>query len=249
MPLTGLKVLDLTRFIAGPICTMLLADMGADVIKIEPLGRGDESRHQGSIIEGESWYFVGMNRNKRGMTLNLKSDEGREIFLTLARGADVVVENFRPDVMPKLGLGYDTLSGINPSLIYCAISGFGKSGPKHLLPAFDLIAQGMSGFMSVTGYPDRMPLRAGISIADSIAGMYAAYGILLAVIARHRTGRGQEVNTSLLEGLISHLSYHAGRYLGLGEVPGPQGNDHPMLSPYGAFKAQDGYIIIAPSGH
>jgi len=248
MPLSNLKVLDLTRFIAGPTCTMHLADMGADVIKIEPPERGDESRHQGSIINGESWYFVGMNRNKRSLTLNLRSAEGKKIFIQLARQSDVVVENFRPGVMQKFGLDYESLRKINPSLIYCGISGFGKTGPNYLQPAFDLIAQGISGFMSLTGFPDREPLRAGTPIADSVAGILSALGVTLALIARQKTGKGQEVNTSLMEGLISILSFQSDRYLGLREVPERLGNNHPVISPYGSFKAMDGYINIAPSG-
>lgn len=248
MPLSNIQILDLTRFAAGPTCTLLLADMGAEVIKIESPGRGDEARYQGTIINGESWYFVGMNRNKRGLTLDLKSNEGKEIFIRLVRDSDVVVENFRPGVMRKLGLDYEALYEVNPSIIYCGISGFGKEGPYHLRPAFDFIAQGVSGFMSITGFPDREPVRTGIPISDSIAGIYAAYGILVALMARQNTGRGQEVQTSLVDGMISILSFQADRYFGLGEVPERLGNDHPVASPYGTFKAMDGYINIAPSG-
>ncbi|MBW2146232.1 MAG: CoA transferase [Deltaproteobacteria bacterium] len=248
MPLSDIRVLDLTRFAAGPTCTLLLADRGAEVIKIESPGRGDEARYQGTVIDGESWYFVGMNRNKRSLALDLKSEEGKEIFIRLARESDVVVENFRPGVMRKLGLDYESLKEINPSIIYCGISGFGKDGPYHLRPAFDFIAQGVSGFMSITGFPDREPVRTGIPIADSVAGIYAAYGILLALMARQRTGKGQEVQTSLVDGLISVLLFQVDKYFGLGEVPQREGNDHPMVSPYGTFKALDGYINIAPSG-
>jgi len=248
MPLSHIKVLDLTRFVAGPTCAMLLADMGANVIKIESPDRGDEARHQGAVIKGESWYFIGMNRNKKGLTLDLKSAEGKEIFLKLARQSDVVVENFRPGVMRKFGLDYEALREINPSIIYCGITGFGKDGPYHLRPAFDFIAQGVSGFMSVTGFSEHEPVRCGTPISDSVAGLYAAYGILVALIARERTGRGQEVHTSLMEGLISILSFQADKYFGLGEIPRPIGNDHPAASPYGTFKAKDGYVNIAPSG-
>ncbi len=248
MPLSNVRVLDLTRFAAGPTCTLLLADMGAEVIKIESPERGDEVRYQGTIINGESWYFVQLNRNKRSLTLDLKSDEGKEIFFRLARESDVVVENFRPSVMRKLGLHYEVLRELNPAIIYCGISGFGKDGPYHLRPAFDFIAQGISGFMSITGFPDREPVRTGIPIADSVAGIYGAYGILVALMARQRTGKGQEVQTSLVEGLISVLIFQADRYFGRGEVPPREGNDHPMVSPYGTFKALDGYINIGPSG-
>ncbi|MBU1207577.1 MAG: CoA transferase, partial [Proteobacteria bacterium] len=248
MPLANVKVLDLTRFVAGPFCTLLLADMGAEVIKIESPGRGDETRYQGTTINGESWYFVGMNRNKKSLTLDLKAKEGKEIFLRLAREFDVVVENFRPGVMRNLGLDYNILREVNPAIIYCGISGYGKDGPYHLRPAFDFIAQGISGFMSITGFPDREPVRTGIPISDSVAGIYGAYGILSALIARQHTGKGQEVQTSLVDGMISILSFQADRYFGLGEIPEPGGNDHPVASPYGTFKAKDGYINIAPAG-
>jgi len=227
---------------------LLLADMGAEVIKIESPGRGDETRYQGTILNGKSWYFVGMNRNKKSITLDLKAKEGKEIFLRLTRESDVVVENFRPGVMRNLGLDYDVLRAVNPAIIYCGISGYGKDGPYHLRPAFDFIAQVISGFMSITGFPDREPVRTGIPISDSIAGLYGAYGILLALLARRQTGQGQEVQTSLVDGIISVLSFQADRYFGLGEIPTPGGNDHPVASPYGTFKAQDGYINIAPSG-
>ncbi|MBM4330608.1 MAG: CoA transferase [Deltaproteobacteria bacterium] len=248
MPLSNIKVIDLTRFVAGPFCTLQLADMGAQVIKIESPGRGDETRYQGAIINGESWYFIGMNRNKKSLTLDLKSPEGKEIFLRLVRTSDVVVENFRPGVMHNLGLGYQFLREINPAIIYCGISGFGKDGPYHLRPAFDFIAQGISGFMSITGFPDREPVRTGIPISDSIAGIYASYGILAALLNRQKTGKGQEVQTSLVDAMISFLSFQADRYFGLGEVPQPYGNDHPVSSPYGTFKTLDGYINIAPAG-
>ena len=191
MPLANIKVLDLTRFVAGPFCTLLLADMGADVIKIETPGHGDDARYQGTIIKGESWYFVGMNRNKKGMTLDLKAKEGKEIFLRLVERSDVVVENFRPGIMRNFGLDYETLRKVNPGIIYCGISGFGKDGPYALRPAFDFIAQGISGFMSITGFPDREPVRTGIPISDSVAGIYGAYGILVALMARQHTGKGQ----------------------------------------------------------
>ena len=248
MPLSHIKVLDLTRFLAGPFCTMLLADMGAEVIKIETPGRGDETRYQGTIIKGESWYFVGMNRNKKGMTLDLKAEEGKEIFLRLVKRSDVVVENFRPGVMRNFGLDYEALKKGNPGIIYCGISGFGKDGPYALRPAFDFIAQGVSGFMSITGFPDREPVRTGIPISDSVAGIYAAYGILVALMARERTGKGQEVQTSLVDAMVSVLSFQADRFFGGGKVAEREGNDHPVASPYGTFKALDGYINIAPAG-
>jgi CoA:oxalate CoA-transferase len=248
VPLSGLKVLDLGRFIAGPFCGVLLADMGADVLKIELPGRGDEIRHQGVRVNGESAYFVMLNRNKRSLTLNLRSEEGRQIFLRLVRDADVVVENFRPDVMAKLGCHYEALCKINPAIIYCGISGFGKDGPYALRPSFDFIAQGMSGLMSVTGFPGEEPVRVGIPISDQVAALYAAYGILLALWERQRTGKGQEVQIALVDGMISLLTFQADKFFGRAEVPERAGNDHPTSSPYGTFKARDGYINIAPPG-
>ena len=227
---------------------MLLADMGADVIKIETPEHGDDARYQGTVLKGESWYFVGMNRNKKGMTLNLKAQEGKAIFLQMVERSDVVVENFRPGIMRNFGLDYETLQGINPGIVYCGISGFGKDGPHALRPAFDFIAQGVSGFMSVTGFPDREPVRTGIPISDSVAGIYAAFGILVALMARQRTGKGQEVQTSLVDAMISILSFQVDRYFGSGKLPERYGNDHPVSAPYGTFKASDGYINIAPAG-
>jgi len=248
MPLSRIKVLDLTRFIAGPFCTMLLADMGAEVIKIETPEHGDDARYQGVIVEGESGYFVGMNRNKRSLTLDLKSQEGKKIFFRLAERTDVVVENFRPGVMRSLGLDYETLRKVNPHIVYCGISGFGKGGPYALRPAFDFIAQGISGFMSITGFPDREPVRTGIPISDSVAAIYGAYGILAALIARQQTGKGQEVQTSLVDAMVSIMSLQADWYFHTGDVAERMGNDHPMASPYGTFKALDGYVNIAPAG-
>jgi CoA:oxalate CoA-transferase len=241
-------VLDLGRFVAGPFCAVLMGDMGAEVIKIELPGRGDDTRSHGVIVNGESSYFVGMNRSKKSLTLDLKSEEGKEIFRRLVRQADVIVENFRPDVMRKLGLQYEILREINPAIIYCGISGFGKDGPYALRPSFDFIAQGMSGLMSVTGFPDRDPVRVGIPISDFVAAIYAAYGILAALVARQRTGQGQEVQISLVDGMVSLLSFQADKYFGRGEVPERGGNDHGVTSPYGTFKALDGYINIAPAG-
>jgi CoA:oxalate CoA-transferase len=248
MPLSGIRVLDLGRFVAGPFCAVLLGDMGAEVINIEIPGRGDDTRSHGVIVNGESAYFVGMNRNKRGLTLDLKTEEGKEIFRRLVRQADVVVENFRPDVMRKLGLQYEILREINPAIIYCGISGFGKDGPYALRPSFDFIAQGMSGLMSITGFPDRDPVRVGIPISDFVAAIYAAYGILAALVERQRTGQGQEVQISLVDGMVSLLSFQADKVFGRGEVPERGGNDHGVTSPYGTFKALDGYINIAPAG-
>ena len=245
-PLKGIKVVDMTAAMAGPFCTMLLADMGAEVLKIEPLGQGDMLRGFGPpFIKGESTYFMVVNRNKRSMTLNLKTPEGLDILKSLARDADVVVESFRPNVKHKLGVDYEALSALNPGLIYCSISGFGQDGPLANRPGFDPIAQGMSGFMSVTGFPETGPIRAGVAIGDSLGGIFAMYGILLALIERNRSGKGQYVSTSLLEGLVGILGFQAAKFFGTGQVPERTGNDHAMMSPYGTFKTKDSHINIA----
>jgi len=245
-PLKGIKVVDMTAAMAGPFCTMLLADMGAEVLKIEPLGQGDMLRGFGPpFIKGESTYFMVVNRNKRSMTLNLKTPEGLEVLKNLAKEADVVVESFRPNVKHKLGVDYEALSTLNPGLIYCSISGFGQDGPLANRPGFDPIAQGMSGFMSVTGFPETGPIRAGVAIGDSLGGIFAMYGILLALIERNRSGKGQYVSTSLLEGLVGILGFQAAKFFGTGQVPERTGNDHAMMSPYGTFKTKDSHINIA----
>jgi len=246
MPLTGIKVLDLTRVVSGPFCTMLLADFGADVIKVEALN-GDPSRVTGIVGEGENPYFVNLNRNKRSITLNLKTDRGRQIIRRLARTADVLVENFRPGVMDRLGIGYDTLKEINPELIYAAVSGFGKTGPYRDRPAFDFIAQAMSGFMSLNGSEDMDPMRAGIPISDTVAGLYAAFGILAALRNRERTGRGDEIQVAMTDGLISMFTFASGAFFSTGELPPRNGNDHMVISPYGVFPTADGPIALAPS--
>lgn len=244
-PLTGIKVIDLTTFLSGPFCTMLLGDMGAEVIKIEEPKAGDPNRGNGPFIEGESAYFLYTNRNKKSMTLNIRSELGRKILLQLIKDADVFVENFRPQVKKKLEVDYANLIKINPRLIYCSISGFGQTGPWAERPGFDQIAQGMSGLMSVTGFPETGPTRVGVAIGDSICGIFAAYGILSALIERNKSGLGQFIETSLLEGLISILGFQAAKYFATGEVPLPQGNDHGTYAPYGTYKTKDGYINIA----
>lgn len=245
-PLKGIKIVDMTAAMAGPFCTMLLADMGAEVLKIEPPGRGDMLRDFGPpFIEGESAYFLLVNRNKRSMTLNLRTPEGLDILKQLAKDADIVVESFRPNVKHKLGVDYEALSALNPRLIYCSISGFGQDGPLAYRPGFDPIAQGMSGLTSVTGFPETGPIRVGVAIGDSLGGIFAMYGILLALIERNRSGKGQYVSTSLLEGLVAVLGFQAAKYFGTGEVPERTGNDHAMMSPYGTFKTKDGHINIA----
>jgi len=247
MPLTGIKVIDLTRIIAGPFCTLLLGDMGAEIIKIEPPKEGDPLRAQGYIKDGLSWYFSSYNRNKKSITLNLYSPEGKEILSNLIKKSDVVVENFRPGVMDKMGFGYNRLKELNDKIIYCGITGFGKSGPYRDRPAFDFIAQAMSGFMRLNGKEGEEPLRAGNPISDLVAGLYAAFGIASAIVHRQRTGEGQEVQTSLVDGLVSMLSYMASNFLANGKLPVRTGNDHPLVAPYGIFRCADGEVAIAPS--
>jgi crotonobetainyl-CoA:carnitine CoA-transferase CaiB-like acyl-CoA transferase len=247
LPLTGLRVLDLSRVLSGPYCTMLLADMGAEVIKVEVPGEGDLTRGKGdpeSEARGGQPVFFDLNRNKKSLTLNLKADAGKEILKRLVETADVLVENYRPDVMDRLELGYTVLCQLNPRLIYCGISGFGKTGPYSLWPAYDQIAQGMSGLMSVTGDCQSAPMRVGVSIADTIAGLFAACGILLALAHRQHTGRGQEIQANLLDGLISMFTARASNFLESGVLIPPVGNHLHDLGPAGTFETQDGYINI-----
>jgi CoA:oxalate CoA-transferase len=241
--LSGVRVLDLTRYLAGPFCAMLLGDMGADVVRIEPPG---EARQFARSSQGtESYFFLSANRNKRSLALDIKAPAGRDVLLRLLQRADVLVENFRPSVMPGLGLGYGALAERYPGLVYCNISGFGASGPYAERPGFDQIAQGMSGLMSVTGTKESGPMRVGLAIGDLLAGTFAAYGITLALLERARSGRGQEVTTSLLEALVGILSWSAGIYFETGKAPPPAGNHHPLASPYGVFRARDRAFNIA----
>jgi crotonobetainyl-CoA:carnitine CoA-transferase CaiB-like acyl-CoA transferase len=243
--LEGIKVIDLTSALSGPFCAMMLGDMGAEVIKVEEPTAGDMNRTLGPFIGGEGGYFLYANRNKRSITINLREERGREILLKLVKDADIFIENFRPGVKNRLRIDYETLKAINPRLIYCSISGFGQTGPWAERPGFDQIAQGMSGLMSVTGFPETGPTRVGVAIGDSACGVFAAFGILAALAERNRSGTGQYLETSLLEGLIAHLGFQAVKYFGTGERPTPQGNDHATIAPYGTFKTRDGYINIA----
>ena len=246
LPLDGIKVVDLSAALTGPFCTQLLADFGAEVLKIEPPGKGDMLRAFGPpYLKGESPYFLLTNRNKRGITLDITKEKGREILIRLAKDADVFIENYRPSVKKKLKIDYDTLKEINPRLIYCSISGFGQTGPYAERAGFDPIAQGMSGIASITGWKHTGPVRVGVAIGDSLGGIFAAYGILMAIIERERSGQGQRVETSLLEGLISVLGFQAAKFFATGERPEPLGNDHGMVSPYGTFKTKDSFINIA----
>jgi formyl-CoA transferase len=247
-PLAGIRVVDLTRALAGPYCTLLLGDMGADVIKIELPGTGDETRQWGPpFVAGESSYFMSVNRNKRSVTLDLKSDEGLEVLRRLIAKSDVLVENFRPGTMERLGVGYERAKELNPSLVFCAISGFGQSGPRAKQPAYDGILQGMGGVQFLSGDKDGVPTRVGVPIADISAGMFAAYAIASALFWRERDPqhRGQYIDTSMLGGQVALLTYQAGRYFATDTPPGRIGNRHASIAPYEMFKTSDGYVNVA----
>jgi CoA:oxalate CoA-transferase len=247
MPLSGVRVLDLTRVLSGPFCTMLLGDLGADVIKVEA-PEGDPVRAQGAMRDGLSWYFAAFNRNKRSVRLDLRRPEGRVVLARLIERADVLVENFRPGVLARLGFDDVRLKALRPSLVTCSINGFGSRGPYRDRPAFDFIAQAMSGFMSVNGRPDDPPLRSGVPISDLIAGLYAALSICASVVRARSTWEGQRAEISMTNGLISMLAYIASDYFATGRVPPRAGNDHPISAPYGLFATRDGEIAIAPPG-
>jgi crotonobetainyl-CoA:carnitine CoA-transferase CaiB-like acyl-CoA transferase len=243
--LDGIKVIDLSRILSGPFCTMSLADMGAEVIKIETPS-GDDTRAWGPpFINEESAYFLSVNRNKKSIALNLKTELGKKVLLRLVETADVVVENFRPGTLDRLGLGYEKLKEVNPRIILASISGFGQTGPYAKKPGYDVIAQGMGGLMGVTGEPGRAPVKVGYSIADVGAGMWAAFGIMNALWARQRTGVGQWVDASLIETMISWQTYIAGNYFASNENPKPMGGAHPNIVPYQVFEASDGYFNLA----
>ncbi|MFY3549547.1 CaiB/BaiF CoA transferase family protein [Achromobacter insolitus] len=247
MPLTGIRVLDLTRIISGPYCTSILADMGAEVIKIEAPGEGDPIRRQGVIKDGLSWYFANYNRNKRSVTLDLYSAQGKDILRQLIPSCDVVIENYRPGIMDKMGFGDEALKALRPDIIHCSINGFGTSGPYRDRPAFDFIAQAMSGFMSLNGGEDNPPMRAGPPISDLAAGLNGALGVVAALLRRERTGRGDSISVSLLSSMIGLLSFQASNYFASGELPPRTGNDHGIVAPYGLFETADGQVAIAPS--
>lgn len=245
-PLDNIKILDLSRILAGPYCSMILADMGAEVIKIEVPVKGDDTRTYGPpFVDGESAYFLSVNRNKKSLTVNLKTPEGKEIIRKLIAKSDVLLENFRRDYLQSIGFDYETVHKLNPKLIYCSITGYGHTGPMADSPGYDLAVQGMSGLMNLTGDPNGPPFKLGTSIADILAGIYATQGILLALIARHRMGKGQKVDISLLDGQVSLLTYQAGIYFLTGKSPTRKGNQHPTICPYETFATQDRYINIA----
>src|SRR5262244_770973 len=246
LALDGIRVIDLSRVIAGPWCGALLGDLGADVIKVEDTGSGDESRTWPPYKDGEAAAYLLFNRNKRGMTLDLKAPEGAEVVKSLARSADVVVENFRTGTMESFGLGYDALAEINPRLIYCSVSAFGRSGPRKDNPGYEALLQAFSGIMSITGEPNGPPVRSAVSFLDLTTGILCTLGISAAIMQRERTGLGQRVDGSLLETAVSLLAYHAEGYLLAGVVPKALGSGHPSLSPYRNFRCRDGqWVFIA----
>ncbi|MFQ5861204.1 MAG: CaiB/BaiF CoA transferase family protein [Dehalococcoidia bacterium] len=247
-PLTGIRVLDLTWVLAGPFCTMMLGDYGAEVIKVERPGKGDVTRGYGPFIDGESTYFMSINRNKKSITLDLQHPKGQEIAHRIAQTAGVVVENFAPGVAQRLRMDYATLRQVNPRIVYCSISGFGQTGPYEHKPAYDMILQAMGGLMSVTGEPDGPPMKVGLSVVDISAGMYAAFGILTALVHRDHTGVGQHVDVSMLDGQVYWMSFLAGSYLATGKVPPRYGNRHPVVVPVGAFRTKDGYVAVNLEG-
>ncbi|WP_311274307.1 CoA transferase [Methylobacterium sp. WCS2018Hpa-22] len=246
LPLAGIRVLDVTQVMAGPFCSMLLADLGADVIKIEPPGTGDQTRGaMGFKMKGpDSMGFLNMNRNKRSVALNLKSDAGRDLLLDMAATADVLVENYRPGVMARLGLGYEAMRARNPGLIYASISGFGQSGPWAKRPGYDLMAQAMSGVMSVTGHPGGPPVKAGVPVADIGCALFTVYAILSAYIGRQASGEGQYIDASLFDAALAFSIWDVSEYWGTGRIPQPLGTSNRMSAPYQAVRASDGYFVM-----
>jgi crotonobetainyl-CoA:carnitine CoA-transferase CaiB-like acyl-CoA transferase len=244
--LDGLTVLDFTRVLSGPYCTMQLADMGARVIKVEQPGKGDDTRAWGPpFVHGESAYFLSINRNKESLTLDLKSPAAMRVLEKLIAKADVLVENFRPGTMPRLGLGYEQLGPRFPRLVYCSISGFGQTGPRTKEAGYDAVMQAEGGLMSITGAEDGQPFRLGVAISDIVTGMFAAQGIAVALLARERTGKGQLVDIAMLDSTAALLTYQAGNYFATGRTPGRLGNRHPTIAPYETFEASDGDFVIA----
>lgn len=247
MQLDGIRVVDLSRILSGPFCSMFLADMGAEVVKIEDVDEGDPIRRQGEMRDGFSFYFASYNRNKKSLTLDLRNPEGMAVLRKLIATADVVLNNYRPGVMDRMGLSRAELEHLRPGIVSCHITGFGLDGPYRDRPAFDFIAQAMSGFMSVNGAEGEPPARAAPPITDLVAGAYAAMGICAALVRRQRTGRGEEVAASLTDGMVSMLSFLATNYFATGKLPVRTGNDHALVAPYGLFEAADGQVAIAPS--
>jgi CoA:oxalate CoA-transferase len=245
-PLTGIRVIDLTRVLSGPFCTMLLGDMGADVIKVET-GQGDSVRTAGAQKDGLSWYFASFNRNKRSIVLDLRKAEAKDLLARLLEKADVLVENFRPGVLAEMGFDPARLEALNPRLVVASINGYGSSGPYVDRPAFDFIAQAMSGFMATTGEPGGAPMRTALPITDLVAGLYCAFGIVNALRARDLTGRGQRVESAMVNGTVSMLAYLASEFLATGKEPERTGNDHPIIAPYSLYSTRNGDIAVAPA--
>ena len=244
-PLEGIRVVDLTRILAGPYCTMMLGDMGAEIIKIENPDGGDDTRGWGPpFLNGVSTYFISINRNKKSLTLNLKDERGKELLRDLIRNSDVMVENFRPGALEKLGFPWEEIHRINPAMIFASLSGFGQTGPRKSEPGFDVVIQGEGGIMSITGEPDAPPSKVGASIADITAGMLAAQGILLSLYHREKTGVGQMVDVGMLDGQVALLTYHANNYFGTGKLPPRRGNKHPSITPYETYECRDGYFNL-----
>ncbi|GAU77097.1 CaiB/BaiF CoA-transferase family protein [Fusibacter sp. 3D3] len=244
-PLQGLKILDLTRVLAGPYCTMILGDLGAEIIKVEAPIKGDDSRHFGPYQNGESAYFMSLNRNKKSITLDLKKPEGKEILKALVKEVDVIIENFRPGTMEKLGLGYEVLKTVNPKIIYAASSGFGHTGPYSQRPAYDGVVQAMGGIMSITGAKDGEPTRVGPSIGDIAAGLFTAIGVLSALNCRNEKGIGQKVDVAMLDCQVAMLENAIARYVVTNEVPKPAGNRHTSIVPFEPFDTQDSKLVVA----
>ncbi|MBI3372123.1 MAG: CoA transferase [Betaproteobacteria bacterium] len=247
LPLEGVKVLDLTNIMAGPYCSMVLGDMGAEVVKIENFPEGDASRRFDPQVNGESYCFAVLNRNKKSLALDMKDPRGKKIFNRLAAQADIITENFRPGVVKKLGIDYDTVSKFNPGVVYASMSGFGQTGPYGKKGGFDIIAQGMSGIMMMTGYPGGRPAKVGIAMNDIASGVTALYGILGAYIGRLRSGKGQYLETSLLEAGLAWTLWEFGAYFGSGELPTATGTRHRRATPYQAYKTMDGYVTVGAS--
>ncbi len=243
-PLSGIKVLDLSRALAGPYCTLLLSDLGAEIVKVEIPERGDDARYYGPFKNDQSLYFLSLNRAKKSLTLNLKKEEGKQILKDIIKDFDVLIENYRPGTMEKLGLGYDVLKQIKPDLIYAASSGFGRTGPESRKPAYDLLAQARGGIMSITGWPEMPPTRVGMSTGDITAGMFTAIAINAALFHRERTGEGQLIDVAMLDSQVAILENALARYQVNGVSPGPMGNSHPTVSPFQAFKAKDQYFVL-----
>lgn len=243
--LEGVKILDFSRVLAGPYCTMLLADMGAEVIKVERPGSGDDSRHFGPYQKGESAYYSLLNRGKKSIEINLKDEQDLEIVRNLIREVDIVVENYRPGIMEKFGLDYDSVKALNPNIIYTSISGFGQNGPYKERPAYDLVAQAMGGMMSITGYEHTPPTRTGSSLGDMSAALFATYGTLVALFHKERTGEGQFVDVAMMDSIVAMLETNVLQNTVAGINPGRVGSRHPLSTPFDAYRVKDGYIVIA----